>query len=89
MNELYYCLLLFTSGVVTDVLWALYIKYISEGKLLIGAFFSTSTGVCTIIFVEGLLNSKLSMIFWLAGLFIGTWQAKKIETLFINLWKKL
>jgi hypothetical protein len=88
MNEILYCFVLFLSGFITDVIWVFYIKYVSEGKLFIGAFFSVATGICTIIFVEGLINSKISMLFWLAGLFLGTWQAQKFKEMLVKAWTK-
>jgi len=71
--------LLFISGVLTDIIWALYIQKLAEKKNFQGALYSVGTGICTVIFVEGLLYSLWIMPFWLFGLFIGTYYSNRIE----------
>jgi hypothetical protein len=84
ITEILYCLVLFVSGVVTDIIWALYVKYLSTERLNKAAWYAVGTGVCSIIFVEGIIHSIYSTIFWLIGLYIGTYYSKRVE----QLWKK-
>jgi len=70
---------MFLTGFVTDVTWALYIKYVGGGNKLKGAFYSVGTGICTVVFVEGTIVSIWLTPFWLIGLFLGTYYSNEVE----------
>lgn len=72
-------LILFLSGVVTDLLWALYILKIAERKRLPAALYSVAIGACSLFWLESMLYSVWIMPAWLLGLFIGTYFSEKIE----------
>jgi len=71
---------MFASGVVTDVIWAMYITKLSEHKHLQAAIYSVGTGLVTIIFIEGMITNLYLTIPWLCGLFVGTFYSDTIES---------
>lgn len=83
-----YSLGLFLTGCITDIIWALYIRNVSENDKLKAAIYSVGTGICTIIFVEGILHGIFYSIFWLIGLFIGTYYSNSIEIFMEKIWVK-
>lgn len=76
----YYAPLLFLSGVMTDVVYALYVMSLAERKRLPAANYSTMSGVLSIILVEGTLHVPYLLPFWLMGLWVGTYYAAAIES---------
>jgi len=80
-------LTLFVAGFLTDVIWALYIRKIANKNKLQGALYSVGTGICAIIFVEGLLTNIYLMIPWLIGLFFGSYFSDNIEQVLIKFFK--
>lgn len=72
---------MFIAGFITDFLWAWYILFVGKGKLLIGAFLSVGIGICSIIFVEGVVQDFWSSVAWLVGLFVGTYYSTRIARL--------
>lgn len=79
--------LLFT-GIITDVIWALYIYHLSRKENLAGALYSVGTGICTVVLMEAILYNVLLTGFWLAGLFIGTYYSTRIENLVTKLLRR-
>jgi uncharacterized membrane protein len=71
--------ILCVSGFVTDIIWALYIRKVNEKKKLQAALYSVGTGICTVVFVEGLLISFWLTFPWLVGLFCGTYFSDDVE----------
>jgi hypothetical protein len=82
-------LILLVSGFITDIVWALYIRKVSENKRLQASFLSVGTGICTIIFVKGLLTNFWLTFPWLVGLFFGTFYSNNLETFFKKLREKI
>ena len=70
-----YSLIMFIVGIITDLIWTPYIRKLSDKEYFQAGFWSVGTGICTLLFLEGFLVYKLTCIFWLAGLFVGTWKA--------------
>lgn len=77
----------FLSGILTDIIWALYIYYVSrDGKRnrKLAAAFSIGTGICTLIVMYIALTNFWITSFWLLGLGIGTYYAKPIEIFIVQ-----
>jgi hypothetical protein len=70
---------MFLSGFCTDLLWALYIRRVSERRRLAAASLSTAIGVMSVVWVFGIEKDVFNALFWLAGLFSGTYAALTIE----------
>ena len=73
-------ILLFIAGFLTDVTWVFYIRYVSAKKRFAAAWWSVGTGICTLVFVEGVVGNVVLGIFWLTGLWFGTYFSDDIET---------
>ena len=82
----YFAPLLFLAGIVTDVTWALYIQALADRKRLPAALYSVGTGVVSIVFVEGMIHDPVLSVFWLVGLFFGTFYASSIQQFVKGLW---
>jgi len=81
--------LLFLAGVLTDVTWALYIQALADRRRLPAALYSVGTGIVTIVFVEGMLHDPILSIFWLIGLFFGTYHVSNIEKFVKGMWNAI
>ena len=86
MNNWLLAILMFCSGVVTDVLWAFYIQSLAEhartGRkryLRAAAWWSVGTGVCTLVFVEGVVQNVWISTIWLLGLWLGTYYSATVK----------
>jgi hypothetical protein len=75
LEFLLFSLIMFLAGIVTDLIWTVYIRKLSDKDYFQAGFWSVGTGICTLLLIEGFLVYKLTCIFWLMGLFVGTWKA--------------
>ena len=89
MNVFIFGLIMFVSGVVTDTLWAFYIQSMAayertreQRYLKAAAWWSVGTGVCTLVFVEGVVQNVVVATVWLLGLWLGTYYSTVLKTLF-------
>ena len=73
-----YSVIMFIVGAVTDLIWTPYIRALADKKYFQAGLWSMGTGVCALLLFQGFLVYKATCVFWLLGLFIGTWQAGKI-----------
>jgi len=80
-----YALILFLTGVFTDIVWALYIRKVAEGKKLQGAFYSVATGIFAAVIIKGIIINSWPIFPWLFGLFVGTYFAIDVEDFFKKL----
>ena len=74
-------LIIFFAGFLTDGIWFLYITKTSEKKKFQAATYSVLTGITAFIWLEGMMQNKLLIIFWLCGLWVGTYYADKTENI--------
>ena len=81
-------ILLFLVGCFTDIIWVLYITNVSEKKRAKAATYSVLTGICGFAWLEGMMADKFLVIFWLCGLWIGTYFASSIESFIKRLMKR-
>ena len=72
--------MMFLIACFTDVIWVLYIQRVAEKRKFAAANYSIITCICGIIWIEGLLSNIWLMIFWLAGMWVGTYFADEIES---------
>jgi len=72
---MWYYVLLFVSGVVSDLLWALYIKKIAEKKKLHAGIDSVLIELAGIAMIDAIAKDLRVAPVRLAGLFIGTYIA--------------
>ena len=80
-------ILLFCAGVVQDTIWALYIIHTGLKHKLSSAFYSVGTGLGSLVMVTGMMeDSKWLMIFWLLGLWLGTYYSEVIEYHLSRVW---
>lgn len=89
MNNWLLAIVMFCSGVVTDVLWAFYIQALAEHArtskkryLRAAAWWSVGTGVCTLVFVEGVVQNVWISTIWLVGLWLGTYFSATVKQFF-------
>ena len=80
MNLVIQSVVMFLIGFCTDIIWVLYIQNVADKKRVAAANYSVMTGICGILWVEGLLSNVYLMVFWLAGMWIGTYFADQIES---------
>jgi len=85
---MWYYLLLFISGVVSDLLWALYIKKIAEKKKLQASIYSVLIGLAGIVMIDAIAKDLRVAPVWLASLFIGTYIAVDSEKFLKRLKRK-
>jgi len=94
---------LLLSGIITDFTWAMYIQKLAEYKIpsvedkenpkrrkLIlreAAFWSSGTGLCTVFLIEGIIVNFYVSLFWLVGLWIGTYYSNTIEVFLRKLFR--
>jgi hypothetical protein len=73
--------LLFLSGFIIDIIWALYIKTISNNKYFLASIYSVGTGICAMYFTYEIAVTKdlLTGIPYLIGLFFGTLFSKYLN----------
>jgi len=72
---------MFLGGIVTDLVWTPYIRKLADKQYFQAAFWSVGTGICSLVLFQGFLVYKLTCVFWLFGLFIGTWKGDKLSNL--------
>ena len=75
LEFLIYSLIMFLVGVVTDLIWTIYIRRLADKEYFQAGFWSMGTGICALLLFQGFLVYKITCIFWLVGLFVGTWKA--------------
>ena len=72
----------FLAGFVLDVFWALYIQANSDRARLRAALYSVCIGLSQGVFVKSVQEDAATLVFWLCGLFIGTYYANEVEQWF-------
>jgi hypothetical protein len=88
MYFIFQALILFLIGCVTDIIWVLYITNVSEKHRVKAATYSVLTGICGFVWLEGMMADKFLVIFWLCGLWVGTYYAEMIESVVKRMIKK-
>lgn len=82
--------LLFLVGLVTDVIWTIYIQKVAicktKNERAIAGLYSVGTGVVSAIWVEGVLYAPFMLPFWWIGLWCGTYFAHDIEEFLKGTW---
>ena len=82
--------LLFLNGLVTDIIWTIYIQRVAVCKTkkerAIAGLYSIGTGIVSAIWVEGVLYVPYLLPVWLLGLWVGTYNAQAIETFLKGKW---
>lgn len=73
-------ILLFIAGFLTDFTWVFYVRYVNAKKRFLAAWWSVGTGICTLIFVETVVGNFYGGLFWLTGLWFGTFFSDNIES---------
>jgi hypothetical protein len=89
MNDWLLALLMLVSGVITDITWAFYIQELSAHErtkekrhLRNAAWWSVGTGMCTLVFIEGVVQNIWISLLWLVGLWFGTYYSAFLKQLF-------
>lgn len=72
-------ILLFLSGFIIDIIWALYIKAISDDKYLFAAIYSVGTGLCSLFMIHEFIENIYNGMPYLLGLFGGTYSIKYLK----------
>jgi hypothetical protein len=72
--------ILFFVGCLTDTIWVLYITNVTNKNRLKAANYSVLTGICGFAWLEGMMADKILVVFWLVGLWCGTYFAEQIES---------
>ena len=70
---------MFVSAFFLDILWALYIRRVAQRKKVSAATLSTLIGTLSTVWIFGIQKDILNSVFWLAGLFSGTYVGLLIE----------
>lgn len=65
-------------GIVTDLIWTPYIRALADKDYDAASWWSMATGLCSLLVFQGFLVYKLTCIFWLIGLNLGTRIAGKM-----------
>lgn len=79
MNIFISYLLLFVIGFVVDVLWAVYIRNVSNDNKLTASTYSVLLGITSIIYIKLIVDTWIGGIFYLIGLYFGTYYSAQIE----------
>jgi hypothetical protein len=86
MTDILIILGLLIAGFTTDVVWAVYVRSINtmtdQKSRIKAANFAVGTGICSLIFIEGIFHNVFFAIAWFIGLWLGTYHANSIENLF-------
>jgi hypothetical protein len=83
-----YSAVMFIVGAITDAVYAGYIVKISEKNWSQAGKWSVMTGLLAFVWLESLLVYKLTFIFWLIGLYVGTIKAPLLIALVDRLAKR-
>lgn len=85
MNNILIALGMFFSGFLADLLWALYIRKIAAKARLSAAIYAVLIGVFSVVFFEGMMQGSFFALFWLFGLFLGTYSSVDFEEWMVKL----
>ena len=81
-------ILLFLSGFIVDIVWAFYVRAISENKKMLSSTYSVCIGICSLLFLNITIEHMMLSPIWLIGLFFGTYFSKDIEQFIIKNFNK-
>ena len=87
MPSIFDIVIIFLVGFLTDGIWVLYITKVNEKKKLQAANYSAIIGLSSFLWLEGMLQSKILVVFWLFGLWLGTYFAYEIEAVIKKIFK--